>query len=81
MCSVTHLFSHAFDHRPLLLLAILALRCRGRSTRLFRFEEAWLMRDDCKKVINEAWSSAGTTELGLRCMKNKISRCGSELQA
>lgn len=39
------------------------------------------MRDDCKKVINEAWSSAGTTELGLRCMKKKISRCGSELQA
>ncbi|XP_075642272.1 uncharacterized protein LOC142613671 [Castanea sativa] len=75
-CSVTHIFSHASDHWPLLLQAILALRCCGRSTRLFRFEKAWLMRDDYEKVINDTWCSAGTSESGLRCMKEKIRRCG-----
>ena len=40
---VTHLFSHASNHWPIILHARTALRCRGKSTRSFRFEEAWLM--------------------------------------
>ena len=47
----------------------------------FRFEEAWLIRDDCVKVINDSWSSAGTTKSGLKHMKEKIGSCGTELQA
>ena len=79
--SVLHLFSHAFDHRPLLLLAKSDLRHRGKSTRSFRFEEAWLMRADCEEVITEAWGSVDSLDSGLRCIKKKISRCGSILQA
>ena len=79
--SVFHLFSHASDHRPLLLHAKSDLRHRGKSTRSFRFEEAWLMRADCEEVITEAWGSVDSLDSGLRCIKKKISRCGSILQA
>ena len=48
---VTHLFSHASDHRPIILHVRTTLRCRGKSTKSFRFEEAWLIRDDCEHVI------------------------------
>lgn len=77
--SVTHLFSHASDHKPILLHAWYAQRYRGRSTRAFRFEEAWLTRDDCEKVIREAWSLVGNMELGLLGVKGKITKCGSDL--
>ena len=39
------------------------------------------MRDDCEKVINEAWGFMGNMELGLRSVKEKISRCGFDLEA
>nr|XP_023928295.1 uncharacterized protein LOC112039646 [Quercus suber] len=78
---VTHLFSHASDHRPVPLNAQTTLRSRGRSTRAFRFEEAWLTQDDCETVIRDAWSLAGNMELGLLGVKEKISKYGLELQA
>ena len=58
---VTHLFSHASNHRPVLLHARSVLRYRGRNTRAFRFEEAWLTQDGCEMVIKEAWRLAGNT--------------------
>lgn len=79
--SVIHLFSHASDHRPVLLHARFAQKYRGRSTRAFRFEEAWLTRDDCEKVISDAWSLVGNMEPGLLGIKEKINKCGSDLQA
>lgn len=78
---VTHLFSHASDHRPVLLHARSVLRYRGRNTRAFRFEEAWLTQDGCEMVIREAWRLAGNIEPGLLGVKEKISKCGSDLQA
>ena len=79
---VTHLFSHASDHRPIILHVRTTLRCRGKSTRSFRFEEAWLIRDDCEHVIQEAWSYSGdNVEPRLRKIREKIRTCGSELQA
>ena len=48
---VTHLFSNSSDHRPIIFHVRTALRCHGKSTRSFRFEEAWLIRDDCEHVI------------------------------
>ena len=39
------------------------------------------MRDDCEKVINEAWGFMGNMELGLRSVREKISRRGSDLEA
>ena len=79
---VTHLFSHASDHRPIILHARTTLRCHGKHTNSFRFEEAWLMRDDCEHVIHEAWSRMGNSmEPVLRRVREKISKCGSKLQA
>ena len=79
---VTHLFSHASNHQPIILHARTALRCCGKSTRSFRFEEAWLMRDDCEHVIQEAWSySSDNVESGLRREREKIRNFGYELQA
>lgn len=80
--SVTHLLSHASDHRPIILHVRTSLRCHGKITRSFRLEEAWLMRDDCEKVINEAWRYMGNnTDVGLRRVREKISKCGVKLQA
>lgn len=79
--SVTHLFSHASDHRPLLLRAKSDLRRRGKNTKSFRFEEAWLMRVECEEVITDAWGSVSTLESGLRGMQEKISKCRFSLQA
>ena len=40
------------------------------------------MRDDCEHVIQEAWSYSGdNVESGLRRVREKISKCGFELQA
>ena len=40
-----------------------------------------MIRDNCEKVINEAWGFMGNMELGLRSVREKISRCGSDLEA
>jgi len=41
--TLTHLFSHASDHAPLLLQTMTDHRLRGRGANDFKFEEAWLL--------------------------------------
>ena len=57
--SVSHLFSHASDHIPILLRTMNDKRLRGRRATGFRFEENWLMWDDCEEVVHEAWTKGG----------------------
>ena len=41
--SVSHLFSHASDHIPILLRTMNDRRLRGRGAGGFKFEESWLL--------------------------------------
>ena len=52
--TVTHIISHALDHLPLILQNHEAPRRYARRERGFKFEEAWLLWDDCTKVVQEA---------------------------
>ena len=47
----------------------------------FKFEEAWLLWEDCGEVVKDAWDMVGGGEPGLASIKEKIKFCGEELQA
>ena len=46
--TVTHLFSHASNHLPIILQAMTDRRKTVRSKKGFKFEKVWLMWDDCE---------------------------------
>ena len=78
---ITHLFSHASDHRPLVLQTKFDWRTQNRGARAFKFEEAWLLWDECKKMISEAWTKVGSANSGLENTKENIGCYGVELLA
>ena len=47
----------------------------------FKFEEAWLLWDDCEVVVEEAWSRGGILPNALKIAKQKINACGVDLLA
>ena len=49
--------------------------------RWFKFEENWLLWDDCEAVIQEAWNMASCRETGLASVKEKKSVCRVDLKA
>ncbi|XP_075675010.1 uncharacterized protein LOC142644243 [Castanea sativa] len=79
--TVTHLYSHAFDHHPLVLQTRVGWRKQSRESHAFRFEEAWLLWDDCEKMVLESWNNAGSAHSGLNKTKERITRCGVDLAA
>ena len=78
--TVTHLFSHASNHLPIILQVMIDRRKTVRSKKGFKFEEVWLMWDDCEEVGHEAWNTYGGAASALDDVKEKIKRCG-DLQA
>ena len=48
---VTHLYSYASDHRPLILQTSVGWRKQHRNSRAFWFEKAWLLWEDCEKTM------------------------------
>ena len=79
--SVTHLSSHASDHLPIILHAQSSRKLLYKGQRSFKFEEAWLLFDDCKDVIKAAWEKGGTEPSRLGLLKQKVATCASDLQA
>ncbi|KAL4319186.1 hypothetical protein GQ457_18G018140 [Hibiscus cannabinus] len=60
------------DHCPLVCNFYGSSRRRKRD---FRFESKWLLEDECKQVVNNAWKlSRGMTESGNVCKKLKRTR-------
>ena len=47
----------------------------------FKFEEAWLLWDDCEAVVKEAWSRGGILPDALEIAKQKIKAYGVDLLA
>ena len=81
LSSVTHLSSHASDHVPSILQTKSFDLNRFRTDRKFKFEESWLMLDDCEDVIRAAWDRVGHGAAGLNSIKEKIENCRADLFA
>jgi len=69
--TITHIILHASDHLPLILQSHAALRRHERRECGFKFEEAWLLWDDCAKVVQEAWESSEVGEMALEMVEDK----------
>ena len=79
--NVVHLLPHASDH---LLIAIQVQKFRQkhrRADRGFKFEESWLLWDDCETRVQQVWSLVGSGDSGLADVHAKIRACGDELKA
>ena len=78
---MSHLPPHASDHLPILVHVKSVQRLQQKFKKGFKFEEAWLLWEDCGVVVKDAWDIGGGGELGLALIKEKIKFCGEELQA
>ena len=79
--TLTHGFSHASDHVPILLQIGTNRDFRGVGSRGFRFEEPWLMWEDCEGVVMDSWANSGGEVVGLSATVEKIKGCGMDLLA
>lgn len=69
-----HLIAYSSDHHPILISADLnptSGRRRRRDYR-FQFEESWATLDECKEVIQDAWSSGNNLSSKLKMCTNKL---------
>ena len=79
---VTHLSLHTSDHAPIILQTKSHMdRIKISGGRSFKFEESWLLWEDCEGVIKEAWEKNIEDSSGLEATRQKIKICGDELQA
>ena len=79
--TVYHLSSHASDHIPLLLETRRAKAFSMRGPKGFRFEEAWLLSEECEAKVRDAWNKASEGPSPLVAAQGKIASCGEELRA
>ncbi|KAL0001277.1 hypothetical protein SO802_015058 [Lithocarpus litseifolius] len=80
--TLTHLFSHALDHAPLVLQTMIDHGLRGRRANGFKFEEAWLLWDDCERMVADSWTVRQTRAgSAMSMIKSKIENYGVELHA
>ena len=79
--TITHIISHASDHLPLILQNHATQRRTVKGERGFKFEEAWLLWDDCTKVVQDAWENSVGGESALDLVRLKIRGCSSDLRA
>ena len=77
---MNHLSPHASNH----LLNVLQKKYYGRNGPKaksgFKFEENWLLWEECETVIKEAWSVDVSGMHGMARLKKKIEACGEELR-
>ena len=78
---VSHIFSHASDHMPLILQTGTDSNFHGRIARGFKFEERWLLEEDCGNVVDEAWAQMGGAGSPMATVSAKINHCGAALDA
>ena len=52
--TVSHKFSHASNHRPIILQTGMDNKFQGRIALGFKFEERWLLEEDYGNVVEEA---------------------------
>ena len=47
----------------------------------FKFEECWLLWDDCEEAVGGAWNKGAQGSLGLSGLRDQIQSCGVDLYA
>ena len=77
MSNITHLPSHASDHLPIILQFQCYQLQRRRREKGFKFEESWLLWEECENVVMDAWKNVGDDVTRLSSIKEK--KCGEEL--
>lgn len=78
---MTHLFSHASNHLPLILHSRTDRGNIVKGSQGFKFKESWLLWEDCETVIRESWAKYEEAILELGNIKLKITGCGEEPNA
>ena len=76
---VTHLFLQASDHAPLLLQIKNHRSGHAREPKSFKFEESWLLWEECEAMVHEAWTKSVEMGSGLNRIKERIALCGTDL--
>ncbi|KAL3522003.1 hypothetical protein ACH5RR_014837 [Cinchona calisaya] len=73
--TLTHIFLHRSDHRPILLKASKQsdLAPRGRFKR-FRFEAIWIQSNTCEEIIKSCWEEGHSLDGGTDLLE-KRDRC------
>ena len=71
---VTHLSSHASNHLPIILQTKSSKFHLARSNMGFKFEESWLLWEECEAVVGSMGSAMAN-------VKERIDGCGRELHA
>ena len=52
-----------------------------QGRRGFKFEESWLLWEECETIVKEAWTLEHNGRHGLAGIKQKIQNCGDKLRA
>ncbi|XP_075665004.1 uncharacterized protein LOC142634590 [Castanea sativa] len=81
MSIVSHLPPHASYHLLIMMHVKSVQRNQQKFKKGFKFEEAWLLWEDCGAVVKDAWDMVGGGESGLASINEKIKFYGEELQA
>ena len=81
LSTVHHLSSHASDHLPIMLHVQSARKSRYKKQKGFKFEEVWLLAEECNEVVNITWRKGGAGVSGLEAARQKIVECAADLQA
>ena len=79
--TITHLVSHASDHLPLIMQTRTDIESRARGALGFKFEESWLLWEDCEKTVEESWRLGNRTGSAIAVIQEKIKDCGADLMA
>ena len=76
---VTHLPPHESNHLPIILQTEHMKPRKGRKG--FKFEENWLLWEDCEEVVSKAWMVGEARGHRLGLIQHKIKCCGEALRA
>ena len=79
LSSVVHLAPHASDHLPIVLYTQKFEKNSRQGRRGFKFEETWLLWEECEAIVKEAWTLEHNGGHGLVDIKQKIQNCGDHL--
>ena len=79
--TLIHGLSHASNHALIFLHIRTHCDFRGGGPHGFRFEESWLMWDECEEVVTDSWVHSGGEVTGLGATVEKIKSRGVDLLA
>ena len=81
LISVVCLAPHASDHLPIVLHTQKFEKQSRQGRRGFKFEESWLLWEECETIVKEAWTVEHNGGHGLAGIKQIIQSCGDQLRA